>query len=115
MTTPNQGRFNINLLDACILIFHVSKAAKDKDVGFEDAERTLDQMLRALRANRVFTVKQDVLESALWSCNLLSQKREFHSLDGREFRAFVRDLIDDKTLRFDEFYNVIEKKKKPRN
>lgn len=115
MGSIGQGRFNITLLEAAVLLYHVSKAARTKSIGFEDADRTLDQMMRALRANRAFTIKQDVLESALWSCNMLSKEREFWTPDGREFRQFARDLIEDKTLRFDDFYHIVEKKKKPRN
>lgn len=111
MSYSGGDRFNITLLDACVLIHNVAEGAKNKDVGFEDADRTLEQMLRALRANRVFTVKQDVLESALWSCNLMSQRRKFWTPDGREFREFTREVIGDPRLKFDDYYNIIEKKK----
>lgn len=95
-----------SLLDVATLLLHIHWGAQDEDVGFEDADRTLDQMTRTM-CKRTLPLKKDVLESALWSCNLLSEKGQFWSPRGETFQEFVHRLLKPHKGDFDEFYNWI--------
>lgn len=88
--------------DVAVLLDHVSRGAAHPLVGFEDAERTLSQLERALRGR---AVDAEVLESALWSCNLMDEVGDFRHPEGVEFKDFVKSVTP-KGLVFNRFFNV---------
>ena len=107
MIVRGEDRFiNITALDAAILLTHVIKGMADKDVGFEDADKTYEQIRYSL--NRDFMLNVDVVESALWSCNLLNERDSFSHPEGLTFDEFVNKMAPKK--RFDHLRNLLESK-----
>jgi len=106
--------YRISVLQAVVLLYHVTKGANHPKVGFEDADRTLTEMIRALNRTSI-KVNRSVLESALWSCNLMDENDEFWHPTNKPFRRFVTNLLWDYRSEFDEFYNFIKDKKKETN
>lgn len=82
---------------------HVSRGAAHPNVGFEDAERTRGQLYRALAGR---AVEIEVLESALWSCNLLDEVGAFSHPAGLTFDEFVKEVAPAGRL-FNKFFNVL--------
>jgi len=103
------SRYSVDTLDLAVLLLHVHLAAKEPDIGYEDANHTL-QFLTS-RINKVTHVPREFLESALWSCNLMSEKGKFwHPRKGEDFSRFVKRLLP-KSIEFDMFYNYMKEKK----
>lgn len=95
----------VRLLDIAVLLYAVYQGAADEDVGFEDAQETLDTLTRKL--NKKIFMEPAVLESALWSCNLLNEKGKFIHPRGLSFEQFLKDVLG--RDKFNRVYNVIEK------
>lgn len=93
-------------LDLVTLLYHLHKAAETKDIGFEDANNTLDQMSRKLRRVHAWINQSDV-ESVLWSCNLMDEKGEFWSPRGETLDAFLKRVAPEG---FHKVYNTIKEK-----
>jgi hypothetical protein len=94
----------VRLMDIVTLLHCVWAAKQHPDVGFEDASRTIEQMTRML--NKRILVDPSLLESTLWSCNLLDERGEFWDVRGRSFSTFLRELLGNER-KFDRRYNVI--------
>lgn len=99
-------RFSISPLDLMTLLYHVHKGSQYAGVGFEDSERTLKQLTSYLGWDDC-KIRQDVLESCLWSANLLDERNKFWSPRNETFEQFVERLIGRKGRQFDRFYNLI--------
>ncbi len=107
MIVRGEDRFlNITALDAAVLLMHVMDGLADKDVGFEDADKTYEQVRNSL--NRTFMLSKETIESALWACNLLNEKGKFKHPDGMSFEGFVSKMAPKK--RFDVLRNILESK-----
>jgi hypothetical protein len=94
----------IRMLDVVVLLYHVYQGLKDDDVGYEDAEDTLALMTR--RLSPIYRMDPKILESALWSCNLLNEKGKWWHPNDRTFDEFIRDVLGEDS--FNKTYNVIE-------
>lgn len=99
----------IRAVDLVALLNSVMEANKDPDIGFEDANRTYERMVSALNFN--ITVPIDVIESALWSANLLNEKGKFTHLRDKSFDMMVSDITP-KDLIFSRDYNHFKEKRK---
>lgn len=102
-----QTRIDVRLMDIVALLYALHRAGADDDIGFEDAGRTLEGITRVL--NRRVALESSVLESALWSCNLLDEKGQFWHPEGLEFERWVKDIIG-RNLKYNRVYNLIERK-----
>lgn len=101
-----EAKIELDTLDLVVLMFNVFKAEKDPQVGFEDANNTLEMLIKQL--NFRFKTSPEAIESALWSCNLLDEKKEFWHPFGMSFDAFVKKALPRYTL--NKVYNTIERK-----
>lgn len=104
--------FNLSPYQIAVLIFNIKYGSKHKMVGFEDADYTEHQLRLQLDNDTKIPVTKSALESALWSCNLLSEVDEFQHPEGKEFKQFVGELLMSRRQRewFDFEYNLIRKK-----
>lgn len=100
----NKPKSKIKMSDIAVLLFNVKRGAQLEAVGFEDANRTIESLIRQL--NRAMWVDRSILESCLWSCNLLNEKNKFWHPTDKSFDDFLKDLIGN--VNFDRFYNTIE-------
>lgn len=94
----------VKLADLVTLIHNLHTGAANPEVGFEDAGNTLKQITN--RLNRKVWVDPSVLESGLWSCNLLNERGEFWDYKGRTFDELIKEVVG--TANFDRFFNTIE-------
>lgn len=101
----------VNLFQAAVILSNLAIARKDKDVGFEDADRTYDEVIDAFTRGGTVSVKQEVLESALWACNLLDERGKFFHPSGKSFDRFLKLLLS-RQERFNRDLNFIEAIKK---
>ncbi len=98
---------NVSAMALAVLIYHVFRGAEIEEVGFEDAQETLDTFYR--KANRFTLIDPALVESALWSCNLMDERGQFWHPRGRTFDQFLKEVLGDKDG-FNKVYNLIEKK-----
>ena len=96
----------VKLLDIVTLLHNVMEGSRHPDVGFEDARETLNSL--TARLNKKVFIDPNVLESALWSCNLLDEKKLFWDVQGRTLDEFLKQVIHGE--KFDRFFNVIQNK-----
>lgn len=94
----------LRTLDLAILLNNVFMAASDPEIGFEDANETLDSLVRKM--NHEIQMDLSLLEAALWSCNMLKEKDKFWHPRGLTFRQFVKELFPNE--RFSEIYHMLE-------
>lgn len=107
----NQAEYHtLRLVDLAILIANVYRGAQLSKVGFEDAERTIDDIIQDLEGRRGMRIKRDVIESALWSCNLQDEIGKFWHPKNRSFEEFKKDILT-RRQSFDPTYNFIKEKK----
>lgn len=99
------NKIELSLFDILVLLDNIYLGAKDKYIGFEDADRTMDELIREL--NKRIAIPQPLVESALWSCNLLDEKGKFSHKKGLTFNQFLSRIIK-KGKKFNKDYNVIE-------
>lgn len=97
----------VRLLDIVTLLHNVHAGSRHKEVGFEDALETLDSLTKKL-SRKKFLIDPSILESALWSCNLMDENKEFWDAQGRTFDEFLKALLG--SDKFDKFFNMIERK-----
>ncbi len=99
----------ISLLQAAVLLGNLELAKRNPDVGFEDADRTYEEVFKTFADGKYVMVSTDILESALWACNLLNEQEKFFHPSGRTFDNFLGLLINrDET--FDKEMNYIKPK-----
>ncbi len=96
----------VKLYDLCTLLHNVQAGASHPEVGFEDSARTIEEVVN--RLNRKILLPPDLIESALWSCNLLDEQKAFWDFRGRDLNTFVKQLLVDG--KFNKLYNTIERK-----
>lgn len=100
----------ISLMDAAILLYLVHQAANDPKIGYEDVELPLAMLTRTLNSNTI-KLKVPMIESMLWSANLMAERGRFKTPQGETFEEFVARLLDDAgyegKLDFDKKYNWI--------
>lgn len=96
---------SVRLLELAVLLYNAHIAARDDDIGFEDANDTLDNITR--RFNKWIFVDPALVDSLLWACNLLNEKKQFVHPRGLTFEQFIEKILKGRG-KYDTFYNLIE-------
>lgn len=104
----SQERRYVKMLHLTALLYNIYQGALDGEVGFEDAHRTLEGLTAPL--NKSTQVLTSVLESALWSCNLMNEQGKWWHPTGITFDEFLKEVLEKDS--FDKMYNLIVRKKK---
>lgn len=106
----NKAKFKIKLspVDLSVLLYNVAEGARQPDVGFEDCTTTLRRFIAKL-SPREYWVDPRLVESALWSCNMMSEADKFQSCTGETFLQFVNRVMKNSSdkIYFDRDYNQI--------
>lgn len=103
---PPQTQKRITLLDAAVLLFNVHRAAYHPALGFEDADRTLEELIRSL--DREISVDRDVVESALHACTMAKESGRFFHPANVSFPRFMQSFADPGET-FDIAYNYFRR------
>lgn len=106
LNSPNKLKLPVKLLDVAVLLIAVHMGAQDDNVGFEDARLTLEELVR--RLDKTIWVDQSLLESAMWSANLMDEAGKFWHPESLTFEEFAKDVCG--RHRFNRTYNLIERK-----
>jgi hypothetical protein len=93
-------------MDCVVLLYHLHRYV-EKYESCDDADRTLEQLTRLL--SFATTVPRSVVESAMHSCNLLDEEKEFKHPDGASFDQFARKVGHGRP--FNKKYNWFEDRK----
>lgn len=101
------GRWRtVRVTELLTLLYNVCQGSREETVGWEDTHRTMEMIMTRLN-NRVL-LEPSIVESALWSCNLMNEAGKFWDSRGRSFDAFVKDLLGRDRLNLT--YNTVETK-----
>ena len=95
----------VSLYNLMVLLWNVHKGSGLRQVGFEDADNTLEGLTGALSPQ--IDVSTDLIESAMWSCNLLDEQGKFCHPTGSSFDEFKKSL-ESRTEKFNTKYNLFE-------
>lgn len=82
----------VNILDIAVLLCNVFRAAQHKEIGYNDAEMSLESLKRATNFTRRLPVH--VLEKLLYPSNMLDEEGEFWHYDGVSFDEFLKTFED---------------------
>lgn len=104
--TPGRSMRTVTVLDLVCLLANTYRGAARDDVGFEDATMTIEALTTKLNAK----VRVDIrdIESCLWACNLLDERKQFWHPKDLNFDQFIAKLLPDAA--FDKTYNFIMEK-----
>lgn len=97
----------VTLLDLSVLLYHLGLASRHAEVGYNDADESLLQVLG--RLNVRVNLPQSTLEALLYASNLLDENQSFKHPMGVSFNEWVKRLVG-KEMKFHPFYNTLEKK-----
>lgn len=97
----------VTVLDLVVLLDNVFLGAQDTEVGFEDCKETLKSF--TMRLNEPIKIHTEDLETALWSANLLNEKKRFRHPQGISFDQFLTRVLRGDS--FNKEYNFIEGEK----
>ena len=112
-----KNRYSVTNLEVAILLLHLHAGNYLPDeIGFEDNENTIQGVTRECDT-RISQLSREILESALWSANLMDEAGYFWSPYGETFDQFVRRIanrgvssFDKDKIYFDRVYNVFRQK-----
>lgn len=107
MSVSRRFRYAISPLEAYVLIKHVLESEDAEN----DAEHTVEELAAEIDTFDGY-VSKGILESALYCCNMESERGAFfHPMHTTpNFDRFVKDLLP-LDQEFDKYYNVIKDKK----
>ena len=94
----------VSLTAMSILLHNVFMAAKDSRIGFVDADRTLGELIKGME--KAVWVNTEVLESALYYSNILSEDQNFWHPMASDFDTFVKRSLPYE-IEYDKFYNTL--------
>jgi len=97
---------DVRLVDLAVLLYNLRRAASDPEIGFDDADRTLHEILEAL--NRRVEVKMDLVSSLMWAANMLHEQQKWDDVRGYTFEEFVKTLTAYTRTTFNKDYNLLE-------
>lgn len=92
-----------------VLLYNLSVGNTMRDVGFEDAENELLDVIRGL--DKPVHVNRKLVESALWSSNIMDENKLFWNPLRTSFKNFVNKIATFNKLKFNHRYNFFEENK----
>jgi hypothetical protein len=109
--------FELKPLEVATLLVNLHMAAQHPLIGHGDHLMSLEKLTMALNRGKL-KIDKDVLESALWASNMLSELGEMWTpyidpprvKNMSTFDRFVSNLKFPWLYRFDKFFNILVKK-----
>lgn len=94
----------LSLLNAAVLLRNIYTAAKHGEVGFADANRTLESLIKDMERDVWF--KTEVLESALYYTNMLAELEEMWHPQEIDFPTFITRALPE-GVAYDKYYGQL--------
>lgn len=104
MSGESPREVKISLTALAILLHNVFVASKDERIGFVDADQTLGSLTKGLEKD--VWVKTELLESALYYSNMLSEDGNFWHPYGLTFTTFKTNTLPG-SIHFDAYFNML--------
>lgn len=92
----------IDIFDLAVLLWHVFRAQKTKEVGYNDADVPMQKLLNESR--RVCDVRVETMERLLYCANMMDEVGKFWHYEGKSFDEFVTHL----GVKYDKQYGWIK-------
>jgi hypothetical protein len=106
---PPKNSRPIKTLDLAILLYHVWRGSQEPEIGHADAKESLTTLTNQL--NRKVYLDPALIESALWSANMLDEDGKFWHPHGLTFDEWVRNMLGSRK-EYNRNYGTIEKSNK---
>lgn len=102
----NQDRLRYATLgQLAVLLWHLYRCANDPDIGYLDANVSLEDLIKKRLNKRVVVSKRD-MEAMLWAANMADQHGFFWSPDNKKFTEFIQPLLYSNEA-FDRTWNIL--------
>lgn len=107
-------RISIKTMDLAVLLWHLHAAAKDAEIGMNDAEETLEMVVGRLKTRQPHKIQTRGVEGALYCCNLMDEVGKFWHPEGKPFDQFLKEIVlfSRSNQYYNRFYNYFEDRKK---
>jgi len=92
----------ITIFDLAVLLWHVFHAAQTSEVGYNDTEVPMKDLLAESR--RICDVRVETLERLLYSANALDELGKFWHYEGKSFDEFIKGI----GIKYDRNYGWIK-------
>lgn len=101
-------KLDLRLVDAAVLLVNLYNASKQSEIGFLDADQTLDMLVHKI--DRKVTLSKVTVESALCHSNMLNELGKFWHYEDLTLEEFINKIIT-KDRKFNSDYNYMYKPK----
>lgn len=107
---PREMKLNVKNTDLAVMLFNIYEAARDPSLGYMDADRRLRSLSDDI-TRKPARIKQSLVESALYFCNMRAEQGLFWDPFNRPIDQFLKDVSDGsgKPYRFDKDYHLFFK------
>lgn len=96
-------KISVSVLDLVTLYTNVVIAARDKELGYENADQTYEQFLTKLKEQRFFVTHSD-LEDILWAAKQMSDAGKFFcAKEGFTFEEFVKEAFPRHMIYYEKY------------
>ncbi len=89
------------------LLYNLLKGSEDPNVGCDDIRETVDSLTRQL--NKDYWLEDKIVESVLFSCNLMNENGKFWHPRGITFDQFTQRILR-KREKYNKKYGTIDEK-----
>ncbi len=100
-------KYEITLMQAAVLLWHLHSCIEAED----DDYHTVSELSTMLERGPKISVNKRQLESLLYACNRLNERKEFKHPKGLKFDEFLRGVLK-RGERLHLYYGWIEEKKR---
>jgi len=86
-----ETRRELNLKSLTILLFNVWKSVKNKHLGWNDAELSLERFYQEFNCR--YEISDDLVEKALYCCRMNEESGGFWHPQGKKWDSFLKDVL----------------------
>lgn len=104
MAGPPPKKVSISLYNIAILLLNVHRANKDPKIGFLDANQSIETLTN--RLNKTIFLDRSLVESALWSSNMLDENNDFWHPTDESFEDWTKQLLN--KSKYNRYYGTSE-------
>ena len=98
----NKRKVEMTIADVAVMLVNLVEASKDPNVGFEDANHSLQEIIRYFSTPITRWMEKNKLESILWACNMRAERKQFWHPHGAQFETWLTRM---RFQDFDRRYN----------
>ena len=100
----NNVERRVTATEAMVLLYNLYHC--DKVLGLGDVYNTLDDLARHISFQ--LYIRKDVMDSLLWSANMLDEAGKFWHPRNRDFKSFVKQIEKRNEAKFNPAYSWLK-------